>query len=217
MIEPFIRNHQYNVIKKQAGILQHASKTVTDPNVLEVVKYRSEAKVIEAFSELTDIQIQLLSRISSLNTTEDIQQYVSSLEPYLIEFPEVTEKQIKKLFPKNKKLKIPNLSTINYRSITYIGWLDIAKNKMFIVYNMNGDVVGVEGKYTLTHKKNTCSLCKGYGKVALFSAISKSKPANASPDYYKAFGNYMCIDSDECNKNITDVTYLEKFIQDVIV
>lgn len=45
--------------------------------------------------------------------------------------------------------------------------------------------------------------------------LPKLRPPNASPDYYKAVGNYMCINSHECNRNITDVTYLERFIHDV--
>jgi hypothetical protein len=81
---------------------------------------------------------------------------------------------------------------------------------------LNGQLVGVEGKYSPTNKKSICFLCNRHEEVAFFSAITKSKPANASPDYYKAIGNYLCVNSDICNKNITDVTALEKFIYDVV-
>jgi len=216
MIEPFIKNHQYNLIKKQIGILQQSSKTVADPKVMEAVRYNAQTRVLEAFPHVSDIQKQILERISELNTVEEYQQYLSSLRTFLLEFPHVTEKQIKKLFPKNKKLKIPELSSIDYHSITYLNWHDIATNKWFMVYPLNGEIVGIEGRFTPGNKKDVCSLCNGVGEVALVTAISKSRPANSSPDYYKAVGNYMCLHSDECNKKIVDVTPLEQFIQSVI-
>ncbi|RAP28442.1 hypothetical protein C2W64_04876 [Brevibacillus laterosporus] len=216
MVEPFIRNHQYNFIKKQTDILQNATLTVADLKVMEAVRYGSESKVIEEFPNATDIQKQLLEKISSLREAEDFQKYLCSLLPYLVEFPQVTEKQIKKLFPKNKKLKVPDLVTIDYHKVTYLGWINISSNKLFIVYHLKGKIVGIEGKYTIVNKKNICALCHGHGEVALFSAISKSRPVNASSDYYKAVGHYICINSHECNKRITDVTPLERFIEDVI-
>lgn len=216
MVEPFIKNHQYNFIKKQTDIVQHASRTVLDPKVIEAVKYSAESKIIQMFPKATDIQKQMLERISVLKITEEFQEYLSSLVPYLVEFPQVTEKQIKKRFPKNKKLKTPDLSMIDYHYLTYLGWIDTSTNKFFIVYNLQEEIFGVEAKYTPTNKKGICSLCNGHGEVALVSAISKSRPAKSSPDYYKAVGNYMCMNSHDCNKNITDVTNLERFIQNVI-
>ncbi|WCN38757.1 FusB/FusC family EF-G-binding protein [Aneurinibacillus uraniidurans] len=214
-MEPFIRNHQYNFIKQQTKLLRHASNTVLDPAVIEAVKSSAGSKIVQLFPDATDIQKQMMEKISTLKIEEEFREYLGSLVPYLVEFPRVTEKQIKKLFPKNKKLKMPDLGTIDFRSLTYLGWIDISTNKLFIIYNLNGEIIGVEGKYTLTNRKDMCSLCKGYGEVALVSAISKARVSN-SPDYYKAVGNYMCINSHECNKNITDVTDLERFIQNVL-
>ncbi|WP_028551226.1 FusB/FusC family EF-G-binding protein [Paenibacillus sp. UNC451MF] len=216
MIQPFIRNHQYNLIQKQMDLLQLTYRTVSDPKVVESVRDSAEAKIIEVFDQATDAQQEMLAAISTLKTAEDFQAYGRSLEPYLIQFPQVTEKQIKKLFHKNKKLTLPHLSTIPYNRVTYLGWLDISTNKMFIVYDLNGQVIGIEGKFTPLNKKGICFICNKHEEVALFSAVSKSKPVNATPDYYKAVGNYMCIHSDACNKNITDVTSLERFIHSVI-
>lgn len=216
MVEPFIMNHQYNFIKKQTGLVQHTSNTVADPKVVEAVRYNAEIKVMEMFPDATDIQREMLDKISTLKVAEDAQKYLGSLVPYLVDFPQVTDKQIKKLFPKNKKLTIPDLSAIVYHHLTYLGWIDISTSKWYMVYPLKGEIIGVEGKYTLTNKKDICSLCNGYGEVALVSAIAKSRPANSSPDYYKAVGNYMCTNSHECNKNITDVASLERFVLNVI-
>lgn len=216
MIEPFIRNHQYNFIKKQAGIIQHASKTVFDPNVIETVRFNAANKVVDLFASTTESQKQLLEELAVLEQEDEIQRFVSSLEPYMLRFPEVTVKQIKKLFSKNKKLVIPDLSKVDDRYVTYLGWQNIATNKLFIVYPWQGQIVGIEGKYTPSVKKSTCSLCNRHGEVVLFSAISRSRPVNAQPDYYKAVGNYICLDSLECNKNLTDVAPLERLIQSIL-
>ncbi|GIP34470.1 FusB/FusC family EF-G-binding protein [Paenibacillus sp. J2TS4] len=216
MVKPFIRNHQYNLIKKQAELLQHACNTISDPKMVEAVRYSAHAKIVEAFPHATELQKQALADISTLNTAGEFQHYLQSLEPYMMEFAQVTEKQLKKNFPKIKKLKVPDLTALDYRYVTYLGWTDIATNKMFLVYHLNGQLVGIEGRYTPTNKKSVCFVCNRHEEVALFSAISKSKPANASPDYYKAIGNYLCVDSDICNKNITAVTALEKFVNKVM-
>ncbi|TVY03047.1 FusB/FusC family EF-G-binding protein [Cohnella terricola] len=215
MLVPFIRNHQFNLINKQVGHLQNTCNTVSDPKVVESVRIGTQTKVLEAFPEASELQQQLLRRFAALNSRGEFQQYLDSLEPFRTEIEPLEEKQLKKLFPKIKKLKVPDLTTVDFRNITYLGWTDIASNRLFIVYRLNGQYVGIEGRYTPTNKKGVCFLCNRQEEVALFSAITKAKPPKASPDYYKAIGNYMCVNSDACNKNITDVAMLEKFVYDV--
>ncbi|RAV08890.1 FusB/FusC family EF-G-binding protein [Paenibacillus contaminans] len=212
---PFIRNHQYNLIKKQAALLQKAFHTVTDPKVVESVRYSAQMKIIEAFPDATELQLQLLNNISAIRTEEQFQHYLHSLEPYMTEFSPVTGKMLNKLFPKTKKLKVPDLTAIDYRYITYLGWNDIATNRLFLVYPLNGQFIGIEGRFTPTNK-GVCFLCNRHEEVALFTAVTRMKPVNASPDYYKAIGNYVCVDSGVCNKNMTNVSALERFVQEVV-
>ncbi len=217
MNQPFIRNHQYNDIKKQVGLLQSTCNSVSDRKVVESVRYNAQVKLNEVFPDANGLQKQALGNITLLQTAEEFQHYLRSLEPYLAEFAQVTENQLKKLFPKIKKLKVPDLTAIDYRYVTYLGWIDIATNKLFLVYHLNGKLVGIEGKYTPTNKKGVCFVCNRHEEVALFTAVTKWKPASATPDYYRAIGNYMCVNSEACNKNITDVAVLEKFIQGVLI
>lgn len=85
-------------------------------------------------------------------------------------------------------------------------------NKKVIIYDLEGTLVGTEGKMTPTSKKNICSFCNCFGEVAYFSTVTKEKrPKNA--DYYKAIGNLICTDSNECNKNITNTEYLREFLK----
>ncbi|RUS42074.1 FusB/FusC family EF-G-binding protein [Cohnella sp. AR92] len=216
MQQPFIRNHQFNLIKKQIRLLQQTCQTVYDPKIVKSVRENAQLRIAEAFPEAAELQIGILEQFLPHNTEEQFQDYLRSLEPYLNEFPRATEAQLKKLFPKIKKLKLPDLSAVDYRHVTYLGWTDIASNKMFLVYPLSGTLAGVEGRFTPANKKSTCFLCKKQAEVALFTAVTKSKPANASPDYYKAIGNYLCLDSETCNKNMTELETLERFIADIV-
>ncbi|MFE4711981.1 MULTISPECIES: FusB/FusC family EF-G-binding protein [unclassified Paenibacillus] len=213
MNTPFIRNHQYNVIKKQSEFLQNTLRTVADRRVLETVRFRAATIVTEAFPSITQEQQQMLEQISTLESGYDFQRYVSALEPYLEPYPTITLKQIQKLFPKTKKLKVPDLSSIDFRFVTYLSWIDIASNKLFIVYPFEGQFIGIEGRITPTHKSGYCLFCNRHQELAFFSV--KTKPANASPDNYSAVGQYVCMDNDKCNGIITDTGPLEKFILSV--
>jgi Elongation factor G-binding protein, N-terminal len=49
MCKPFIQNHQYNRVVKQANRIIHSVNTVTDKNVIEAVRYNAMEHVIEPF------------------------------------------------------------------------------------------------------------------------------------------------------------------------
>ncbi|WP_342435587.1 FusB/FusC family EF-G-binding protein [Paenibacillus sp. FSL L8-0436] len=210
MNTPFIRNHQYNVIKKQTDFLQKTLRTVADRNVLKTVRYRAAANIIEAIPNLATDQQQMLEQITTFESAYDFQRFLSALEPYLEPFPPITLKQIQKLFPKNKKLKVPDLGSIDFRYVTYLSWVDIATNKLFIVYPFEGQFVGIEGRITPTNKKGYCLFCNRHQELAFLTV--KTKPANASPDNISSIGQYVCLESDACNQSITDIGSLEKFI-----
>ncbi len=217
MCETFIANHQFNAINNHAKAVLNAVRNASDRKVVESVKSNAEAEVAGLFPLATADQLGLLGEISNIRTAEDHVRFARSLEPYLTEFPRISKDQIaKKLFPKIKKLKLPDLAAIDYRYVTYLRWLDIAANKLFVVYSLDGKPVGVEGRYTPTNKKNYCFICRRYGELAFFSATTKKRPANSSPDYYKAVGNYLCMNGDECNRHIADTTALEGFIRSTL-
>ena len=215
MCEPTIRNHHYNFVKNQADSVLRAHQTVADPKILESVRASAQSKRMELLPDVPSNLNMLLESIADIKTTEDFHQYLQALEPYLMEFPPITDKQIRKLFPKNKKLKVPDLTQVDFRKVSYLSWIDISTNKMYIVYHADGQFVGIEGRYTAANKKSYCFVCNRYTELVLFSAISKKRPAHTSPDYYKSVGNYICANGHDCNKNVTDMASLEQFIHSV--
>ncbi|MFC4597828.1 FusB/FusC family EF-G-binding protein [Cohnella hongkongensis] len=216
MRDAFIVNYQLNAIKKHAESVLSAVRNASDRKVVESVKAGAEAGIAGMFPHATSEQLGRLGEIVNIQTPDDYARYVRSLEPHLAEFPTIDKAQITKLFPKSKKLKLPDLAAIDYRYVTYLNWVDIATNRLFLVYPLDGKFVGIEGKYTPTNKKNYCFICRRYDELALFSAVTRKRPPNSTPDYYKAVGNYLCLNGSECNRNITDPSALESFIRSVL-
>ena len=212
MTETFIKNEQFNFIKKQIALIKDSAKKHVPPTVLAATIDLANAKILDLFPHASSEQIDILD-LSKLKTDEEYEQYIQHISALMLPFPSITEQQLKKMFPKNKKLKLPDLSALDQSPFTYLGWNDLRANKKFIVYELEGKMVGIEGKVTPASKSNFCSICNCFGEVAYFSTITKAKKAK-NPDYYKAIGNLICADSSECNQKITSVDYLESFLHD---
>ncbi|MCQ4088385.1 FusB/FusC family EF-G-binding protein [Saccharibacillus sp. JS10] len=208
---PFIHNHQLNVIKKQANFLLKTLRSVADRMVLESVRQTAVAKVLDVFDELTAEQKQLLEQLASQEEAQHVQNYLDSLEPYLLPFPEVTAKQAQKLFPKTKKLKLPDLERLDYAHTTYLRWVDQATNRLYIVYEQGEQFVGIEGRITPTNKKGFCMFCNRHQELGFFNVKLKG----SSPDNLSSIGQYICMDDEACNHSITDKAPLEKFLSSV--
>nr|WP_144924871.1 FusB/FusC family EF-G-binding protein [Paenibacillus bovis] len=212
MTTTFIKNEQLNFINKQINLIKDSRKRNVPAHILSAVCDLTQAKILELFPDLTTEQQQLLD-VSGLQTDAEFEAYLERLSAYIIPFPTITGQQLKKLFPKNKKLKLPDIETQDFNQLTYLSWDDVRSSKKIVVYELEGKLVGIECNFTPASKENICSFCNTVGNVSYFSTVTKAKRAN-NPDYYKSIGNLICTDSNECNKKITDVTYLEAFLKE---
>ncbi|WP_240491512.1 FusB/FusC family EF-G-binding protein [Bacillus nakamurai] len=210
--EKFIKNEHLNFIKKQIALIKDSTKKNVAPTVLAAVIDLANAKILDLIPNAALDQQELLD-VSRLKTDDDYEKYIQRLSAFLQPFPKITEQQLKKMFPKNKKLKLPDLSKIDHSQLTYLSWNDLRSNKKFIIYELDGKMAGIECKFTPASKHNVCSFCNCFGQVVYFSTVTKAKKSR-NPDYYKAIGNLICADSSECNKKITNVEYLTTFLKD---
>ncbi|KGP73347.1 FusB/FusC family EF-G-binding protein [Pontibacillus yanchengensis] len=211
-MEPFIHNHQFNFIQQQIYTLQYSVNSVVDQEVLEIVRLNTEEKILHLFSNITKEQQQLLSSFKDLKREHEFYEYLESLLPYRVMFPYVTEQHLKGLFKKTKKLQTPALADINFKSITFLAWNDSNVQKKYFVFPYNGIVRGIQATITPMQQKNICSLCKQFTKVGMVTAETNNRFESS----YRAIGNYMCLDSYECNRNITDREPIEAFFEDVL-
>lgn len=210
-MDPFLQNHQFNRIAQQALAVLNAVQTSTDAKVVEAAKHNALSKAVEGYPELSGYRFEIVERMTRLRTTEEFQAYIGELTNYTIRFPAVTEKQLKGLFPKVKKLRLPDLAGIGERMLTYLGWTDAGSERMYIVYPLEGRLIGIEGRYSPEHKQGVCAFCNKTGDTNLFTATSNKRMSN-NPDYYKAVGQYICVDSAACNARLTNAEPLERFV-----
>ncbi|XKI10916.1 Elongation factor G-binding protein [Sporosarcina sp. ANT_H38] len=212
MTERFIKNEQFNFISKQVAHIKDSTKQHLPAGVLAAVYDISNEKILTCIPNMTAEQKNILD-FSKLKTVEAYEQALKKIDNYMLPFPTISEQQLKKLFPKSKKLKLPDLSTMDLTRLTYLGWNDSRSNKKYVVYELENRLVGIECTFSPSIKKNICSICHCQGKVTFFSTVTKEKKLN-NPDYYRSIGNLICADSSECNKNMTDASYLKYFLEE---
>lgn len=215
-MKAFIKRHEYNYIKKRLHDLNNAFRGSSDTNVVEATKLYTQEKVLSIFTDLSEEEKELLD-ISKIKDPLYIDKYLGDLNEYVYEMPSITNEQIRKLFKKEKKFKLPNLDEYDLKNV-YLGWVDESIRKLFVAYNMNNKFVGMACRITNHNSNNThmCALCNRIGReneVAFVSPICKTD--NTGEGAYKSIGFNICLDSEKCNERIMSVEKLEKILKEV--
>lgn len=213
-MKTFIKKHQYNYIRKCLYDLNAALKNCTDKNVIEVTRASINDKILGIFTNLSQEEKYLLD-INSIDDPLYIDKYLSDLNKYVYGMPNITNTQLKKLFRKEKKLKLPTLDAQDSKNV-YLGWIDNSIRKLFIAYNMNGKLIGMACRIPNYSSNNThvCTLCNHIGlenEVAFVSPICKP----SAKDAYRSIGFDICLDSQKCNERIVSTEKLEKILKNV--
>ena len=213
-MDTFIKKQEYNYIKNCLFDLNNAFRNCIYPNIVESTKICTQDKILSFFSNLSEEQKEILN-ISKVTDPLDISTYLKDLNQYVYGMPTITGSEINKVFKKEKKLKLPDLS-IQDSKLVYLGWIDESTRKLLITYNMDGKLLGMACRLTSSKRNSTniCTLCNHIGsesEVAFVSPICKPQ----SQDDYKSLGFYVCLNSLECNERITSTEKLEQLIKAV--
>jgi hypothetical protein len=208
-MEPFMLSDQYNFVRLQTQHLVNGHATVNDSGVLDALKALVKEKVFNMFEELNEEQMELLDPIVAIEEKAQAEAFLEKLNPYVIPFKTVSEQTVKKLFPKAKKLKLPDMESINFKELSYFGWDDKGSNKKYIIAPRDNKLVGLHGAFRSSNKKGICALCNRHEEVGMFMAEVKA----SSDGTYTKRGNYICCDSWACNRNITNRGKLDDFIE----
>ena len=213
-MDTFIKKQEYNYIKNCLFDLNNAFRNCIDPNIVETTKICTQDKILSFFSNLSEEQKEILN-ISKVTDPLDISTYLKDLNQYVYGMPTITGSEINKVFKKEKKLKLPDLS-IQDSKLVYLGWINESTRKLLITYNMDGKLLGMACRLTSSKRNSTniCTLCNHIGpesEVAFVSPICKPQ----SQDDYKSLGFYVCLNSLECNERITSTEKLEQLIKAV--
>lgn len=212
----FIKKHEYNYIRKRLYDLGSAFKNCVDTNIIVATKAHIQEKIVDLFTDLSEEERELLD-ISKITDPLYIDKYLADLNQYVYGMPNITNVQISKLFKKEKKIKFPDNIAEEQKRV-YLGWIDNSVRKLFIAYNMKGNLMGMACRIPNYSSNNThiCSLCNHIGsenEVAFVSPVCKT--SNTGESAYKSIGFDICLDSEKCNERIASTKKLEKILREV--
>jgi hypothetical protein len=210
-MEPFIRPDQYHFIKKKSQQLINGHATTNDRAVTSAIKAIAHEEVLALFADMTSEQKRMLEQIAEVKDEGDALFYLSRVKQYIMPFPVLTEQKLKSLFPKEKKLHTPALEKVDWKELSYLGWNEPGARRKYLVLPFDGEWLSLRGQFTLSAKEGICTICKEHGKVGLMTLKQKGKVQDQSITR----GNYMCVDSEQCNQHLTSLQALHLFIQRV--
>ena len=210
MNEPFLRNDQYNFIKRQVRQLVNGHASVNDQHVIGALESLSIEKVLDLFADVTVEQKEILNKMVEIEDKEEAEKFLVNLATYIIPFSEPSEQRLKKLFPKVKKLKLP-LEGLNYNRMTYLSFDDIGTKRRYIITPTQKGMIGLSGTYEESHVKQFCSICNRLTKSYMFLTKTKGEIAGT----YTKKGNYICQDAEDCNQHVWTLEKLYEFVDNV--
>lgn len=211
-MEPTITAYEFSYINQQVTHLVNTYKSVNDPHIRDIVLAEtlenltpllpSDEPITEAF--LQGVKIDFLSRVQAADLIE-------TLIPLVIPFPKLSPKQLEKLFKKVKKLKQPEWGSLKLHELTYLGWNDGGNQKKYLVAPYQDRLIGIQGEFSPQTVKGLCAICHTIGNVSLFMSTTKTSGLGT----YTKNGNYICRDSAQCNRQLTDPLPLADFLTTV--
>lgn len=142
---------------------------------------------------------------------EATDRYFETFKTHVVGFLQPSKKQVEKVFRKVKKLKQPDFEVMDLREHTYVGWNDLGTRRKYLLYYADGKLAGLNGDLSVTVIKGFCAIYHQEGNVSLFTAISKT----GGDGRYTKKGNYICANSDQCNRQLYRRDDLDQFLRDI--
>ncbi|MBH0229747.1 FusB/FusC family EF-G-binding protein [Halobacillus yeomjeoni] len=207
-MKSFIENHQYQYIKSQIENLLQSKLTTHDTAVTEAIKTLTQEKVTGLFGKLSEDQKQLVDQVQHVEDEAEAIFFLSRLKQHVTPFPELHTDTIQSLFPKAKKLRLPDLESVDWNELSYFGWNDQGSGKKYIILFKDGKLIGIEGRTTFSQKPGICSICHEQEDVNLFTTSVK----RSSKEESITRANYICRNSNTCNRNLKNIHPLHRFI-----
>lgn len=133
---------------------------------------------------------------------------VKTLQEFVVPFVAPDKKQIQQTFRKTKELTLPDLTVVDWRDYTFFAWNDIATRRKYILYYEQDQLLGLVGDVSSPVIWGYCSICQHEENVTMFLALNKRH----GDGRYTKKGNYICVDSLQCNRNLHERALFDKFV-----
>ncbi|AVK63507.1 elongation factor G-binding protein [Lactobacillus sp. CBA3606] len=208
-MKPTITTYDYSYITQQINHLVSTYLAVNDWQIRATVRAMTVERVAAILPSGDPITQAFLTQLAPDRLSRAMAaQLLTQLIPLVVPFPQLSAKQLTKLFRKVKKLKQPTWADLNLHELTYLGWNDGGNQKKYLVLPDNDRLIGIQGSLAPTTVKGVCAICQTIGNVALFMATTRRSGLGT----YTRKGNYICRDSAQCNRQLTDPQALTAFL-----
>lgn len=209
MMEPFLSVGQFHKVKQMLQKFMNAKKATTDKDTLLAVKGIIEDDLKETMDGITSFQT-IMEELFHVNDATTAELFLAQLKTYVIPFPEPVAADLKKLFKKEKKLKLPEINSYDFQETLYFSWEDHGSNKQFIVTNHSGQFHAMSGVVDNKQIKGICTFCRKHATTRLFTTKKKGLS-----DAYVKNSQYICVDAKQCNENLTTLHTIDEWIDDL--
>lgn len=214
----YVDNVQYNIIRKALDKIEDAYKQSNDKNIRNIVKDKTYYDLVSYIPGF-DVFEECFNRCKMSNLYEvcELRDLVLQ-ELEISKLPEITEKQVKKMFKKLpdkyiKQIYFDYNKRVQLGKLTYYSKQIDENTKIYIFYE-NGQFYSEICKTSLNangSRELQCHLCnqmrKGYD-IGYIGRRIKSKSDN-----YTSRMVSCCADNDMCNHDITQTRKIKEFFE----
>ncbi|MFC7686026.1 FusB/FusC family EF-G-binding protein [Ureibacillus sp. GCM10028918] len=207
----FMTPEQFQFVKKQAKKILNTYTTSNDQKVIQAIQALVQEEIDDKLT-FGEIEQQIvLQPIFHIQSKEQLELFLKDIKQYVEPFQQPTEAELKKLFPKDKKLKLPKLELFDWQETSYLSWFDAGTNRKYIVYREDGALKGVRGTFSNSAKVGICTVCNQHAKVGMLLVSKKGLDMGT----YTKRGNYICDDSGACNEALSDLEKFTNFVNNL--
>lgn len=209
-MEPTITAYEYSEITQQVNTLVSAYLSVNDKRMRRVIRDTTIENIARHLPADEPIAQDFLRQLQPDRLTrEAAAKLLPTIEPLVVPFPSLSQKQLSKLFRKVKKLKQPEWAGVDLHELTYLGWNDGGSQKKYLVAPYQDRLIGIQGDMGPKTVKGVCAICQTIGNVSLFVSTTKKSGLGT----FTRNGNYICRDSAQCNRQLIDPQPLADFLE----
>ncbi|MGO3468919.1 MAG: FusB/FusC family EF-G-binding protein [Weissella hellenica] len=204
-----IQPYQYMKVNDIVYNLVHQYQSVNDLRTVSALQELAAEEIRETIPGDEPIVEQLILNIMDRRLRHRAtEKMVQTLQAFIVPFATPNKKQIQQTFKKAKKLMLPDLSVVDWRDYTFFAWNDVATRRKYILYYEQEELLGLVGDVSSPIVRGYCSICQHEENVTMFLALNKRH----GDGRYTKKGNYICVDSLQCNRNLHERVLFDRFV-----
>ncbi|MFJ8103073.1 FusB/FusC family EF-G-binding protein [Lysinibacillus sp. NPDC096212] len=205
-IQPFLTVANYHLLEQQMNKIIRTLATTKDKDVILAVHGIIENEITAKLA-LSAEEAELIEQLFEVTNRAQGDEYIERLKPYVIPFKAVTANTLKSLFKKEKKLKLPKLEEMDFQEICYLAWDDPGTHRKYVLLEQDEKFKSIKGTFSNDTIRGICAICNRHSDVGLFTTSVKGQTVGTFTNY----SNYICADSQTCNRHVTDIEKTREF------